>query len=94
MTNNLKSRRLELGMTQPELSRLIRKTDPRMDVGMISRLETGACLPTPPVLSALEEALQARREQLYGEEELSALNAICSTVPSTCPAPVRKTPKT
>lgn len=74
--NKLKERRLELGLTQPELSRIIRAADPRIDVSMISRFECGACLPTPRVLEALESALQADRRDLFGEEELAALDAI------------------
>lgn len=68
--NRLKERRLELGLTQPELSRMLKAADPRMDVGMVSRFETGACLPTPEVLAALETALQAPRSELYGEGDL------------------------
>lgn len=77
--NNLKSRRLELGMTQPELSRILKETSPNIDVGMISRFENNVCLPTPSVLEALERALQAPRTALYGEDELRALEDIDAT---------------
>lgn len=77
--NNLKSRRLELGMTQPELSRILKETSPNIDVGMISRFENNVCLPTPEVLTALEEVLQAPRTALYGEDELRSLEDIDAT---------------
>ena len=44
--NKLQERRVFLGLTQPDVSRELRKVDPRMDVGMVSRFERGACLPT------------------------------------------------
>lgn len=46
--NKLQERRVFLGLTQPDVSRELRKVDPRMDVGMVSRFERGACLPRPP----------------------------------------------
>lgn len=73
--NRLQERRLELGLTQPQVSEQLKTADPRMDVGMVSRFERGACLPTPEVLTALEEVLQAPRTALYGEEELRALES-------------------
>ena len=68
--NRLQDRRLELGLTQPQVSEMLKEVDPRMDVGMVSRFERGACLPTPKVLAALETALQASRTELYGGEDL------------------------
>ena len=53
--NNLQERRVFLGLTQPDVSRELRKVDPRMDVGMVSRFERGACLPTAAVLKRLTE---------------------------------------
>ena len=67
--NRLKERRLELGLTQEAVSGVLRLADPRMDVSMVSRFENGVCLPTDEVLTALEAALRASREYLYGEEE-------------------------
>lgn len=71
--NRLQERRLELGLTQPEVSQRLKAADSRMDVGMVSRFERGACLPTPEVLTALEEVLQASRTDLFGADELSAI---------------------
>ena len=67
--NGIAKRRLELGLTQPDLSEIIKRTDARIDVPMLSRFERGVCLPTPPVLEALEQALQASRSELLSEYE-------------------------
>lgn len=71
--NRLQDRRLELGLTQPQVSEMLKEVDPRMDVGMVSRFERGACLPTLPVLEALETILQASRTELFGEDDLGAI---------------------
>lgn len=71
--NNLKSRRIELGLTQPQVSAWLRSVDSRYDVGMVSRLENGVCLPTPSVLDALCEVLQAAKSDLYGDNDLEAV---------------------
>ena len=51
--NNLKKRRLELGLTQPQVSDFLKMVDPRMDVSMVSRFENGVCIPTPLVSEAI-----------------------------------------
>ena len=51
--NNLKKRRLELGLTQPQVSDFLKMVDSRMDVGMVSRFENGVCIPTPLVSEAI-----------------------------------------
>lgn len=67
--NRIKERRMELGYTQPEISAYLKRVDPRMDVGMVSRFENGACLPTEKVTDALCIILQATKAQLWGEEK-------------------------
>jgi transcriptional regulator with XRE-family HTH domain len=71
--NRLKERRLELGLTQEAVSSILKLTDPRMDVSMVSRFENGACLPTEEVMTALEAALRTSRAYLYGEDENAEL---------------------
>lgn len=53
--NRLQERRMALGLTQPQLSARLKETEPRADVGMVSRYEKDVCLPTAPQLAALEE---------------------------------------
>jgi len=71
--NRLQERRLSLGLSQPDVSARLKEIDPRMDVGMVSRFERGACLPTLPVLEGLEAILQASRTELFGMDELGAI---------------------
>ena len=71
--NSIRERRLALGMTQPQLSQILREYDPRIDVGMVSRFEQEVCFPTETVLKGLETALQASRSELYSELELSII---------------------
>lgn len=66
--NRLKERRQELGLTQEAVSGILKLTDPRMDVSMVSRFENGVCLPTEEVMTALEAALRTDRAYLYGDE--------------------------
>ena len=68
--NSIKERRMALGMTQPQLSAILREIDPRIDVGMVSRFEQEVCFPTEAVLKCLESTLQADRSELYSELEL------------------------
>lgn len=71
--NKLQERRTALGLTQPQLSEILKAADPRIDVGMVSRFERGACLPTARVLEALETALQAHRSVLFDKGDLSVI---------------------
>lgn len=76
MENRLQERRLALGLTQPQVSRRLKQTEPRADVGMVSRYEKGVCLPTADQLSALEDILQASRLELYDEYDLDLVRAV------------------
>ncbi len=67
--NRLKEKRMELNLTQPQLSELLKEVDPRIDVGMVSRFEQGVCLPTPAVAKRIEDILQASMSELYGEDD-------------------------
>ena len=68
--NHIKERRVALGMTQPQLADILKKTDQRYDVAMVSRLECGVCLPPRNIQYALETALQVPLAELYDVDEL------------------------
>lgn len=68
--NRIKDRRVALGMTQPQLAEILKKTDQRYDVAMVSRLECGVCLPPRNIQYALETALQVPLAELYDVDEL------------------------
>lgn len=64
--NRVRERREELGMKQKELLALLRETDPRMDIGTLSRIENGYVLPaSEEIIAALERHLQAARDDLF-----------------------------
>lgn len=65
--NNLKVVRLSKGMTQPEVVGQLQAFDSGMDVSMLSRMESGRCLPTPFQLILLA--------RIYGCEPLELVNA-------------------
>ena len=69
--NRLQERRMALGLTQPQVSARLKETEPRADVGMVSRYEKGVCLPTPDQLKTLEDVLGASRTELYDAEDLA-----------------------
>jgi len=66
--NNLKEAREAMGLTQKELASMIQETDPRIDVGMVSRFENGVCLPTPVVARAFASRLSSSVRDLFSEE--------------------------
>lgn len=74
--NNLKNRRLSLGLTQGQIVDRLKSVDPRMDIFMVSRFENGICLPTPEVLNVLSVTLQMPVNELYGAEELAVIETI------------------
>ena len=74
--NRLQERRMALGLTQPQVSARLKETEPRADVGMVSRYEKGVCLPTADQLKALEDVLGAPRTELYDAEDLDLLGAL------------------
>ena len=85
MGNRLQERRLELGMTQGQVSARMKEKEPRVDVGMISRYEKGVCLPTVAQITALEEIYGMAREELYHMEDLDLLGIL--------PQPCKATPE-
>ena len=90
--NNIRERRMALGMTQPDLSKLLREIDPRIDVGMVSRFEQEVCMPTEAVLKGLETALQADRSELYGALELTGVSNINDAISPTTELLARHVP--
>lgn len=65
--NNLKAYRTFCGMTQAEVVELMVVADPGFDCAMLSKMESGRCLPTPFQLVVLA--------RIYGCEPLELVNA-------------------
>lgn len=76
MENKLQKRRLELGLTQPQVSERLKEAEPRADVGMVSRYEKGVCLPTAEQIAVLEEVYGMARTELYRMEDLDLLGLL------------------
>ena len=64
MQCNIRELRIQKLMTQQELVKAVNL--PGFDVGMLSRIENGHCLPTPMAEEALKLALQATHDELWG----------------------------
>lgn len=71
--NGLKTRRTELGLSQPDVVSLLRVRCPIMDVSLYSKIENGHCLPNKETMSAIETALQAPAKLLFDADELAAI---------------------
>lgn len=72
--NNVKQYREALRMTQRELLERLQEVEPRLDIGTLSKIETGLCLPgSEELLEAMEIALQAHRSDLFSGLEVFAI---------------------
>lgn len=65
--NRVSERRQELGMTQRELLAIVKEADPRVDIGLLSKIESGICLPSYEIMAALERGLQAAQSDLFDD---------------------------
>lgn len=65
--NRVSERRQELGLTQQDLLKLLKQTDPRMDIGLLSKIESGIALPSYEIMTALERHLQAAQSDLFDD---------------------------
>lgn len=68
MDMNIKQRRLELGLTLADVAAACREVDPRIDVPMVSRFESGVCLPTEAVWKCILCTLQIAETDDYAED--------------------------
>ncbi len=66
----LREIRTDRKLTQPQVVNSLKAVDKRVDVALYSKIETGLCLPTPPLLDTLLDILQARCCEVYSPEEL------------------------
>lgn len=67
---NLRERRIAAGLTQAQLADIVKDVDPRIDVSMISRFESGVCLPTEAVADAILCSLQTAESNKRGEDDV------------------------
>lgn len=74
--NSLKEKRTSLHLTQPQVAATVRAVDKRIDTSMISRYESGVCLPTDAQISALERLYKSHRADIWSMEDLDLLHLI------------------
>lgn len=66
--NNLKAAREEIGISQKELATILQTTDPRIDQALVSKFETGVCLPNPVTARNIARLMHSSVRDLFGEE--------------------------
>lgn len=72
LTNNLASMRKEAGISGKSMVEIVKKSYPniRMDQPTLSRIETGASMPTSEQMIALSEALGKKTYEVFGAQAL------------------------
>ena len=66
--NRLKEAREEIGISQKELANILQIADPRIDQALISKFETGVCLPNPITARNMARLMHSSVRDLFGEE--------------------------
>ena len=66
----LKEIRESRQIRQVDMVDKLRKVEPRVDISTYSRYENGVCLPTPPQLTCIAQALDTSPDKLYAPEEV------------------------
>lgn len=73
----LRESRLARRLTQPQIVAQLKDVEPRVDVALYSKMESGICLPTPRQMSVILSVLDCPLYDLYSGEEI--------TYPTTSP---------
>lgn len=90
MSNTIKAHREELNLSQTKLAAVLRSSDPRVDNALISKMETGLCLPTPDMMRLLEQALNAHRLEFYDMDDIDLVSDICKDSRNCCPSEIER----
>ena len=53
----LRAARLDRRLTQPQIVAKMKEVEPRVDVALYSKMESGICLPTPPLMGVILSVL-------------------------------------
>ena len=67
---NLRETRLDRRLTQPQIVAKMKEVEPRVDVALYSKMESGICLPTPPLMGVILSVLDCRLHDIYSGEEV------------------------
>ena len=68
--NRLREIRLDRGLTLKDVAEAAQTADPRIDAPMVSKFESGVCVPTPNVAEAIFRTLQTTESDVYGTGDI------------------------
>ena len=71
----LRAARLDRRLTQPQIVAKMKEVEPRVDVALYSKMESGICLPTPPLMGVILSVLDCPLHDLYSGDEITFPNA-------------------
>lgn len=73
---------LEKGIMQKEVLDHVRRTDPRIDKPLLSKIVNDICLPTKPALDSICMALSCKVLDIYDAREIDLMPHECTEQPS------------
>ena len=68
---NLRETRLDRRLTQPQIVAKMKEVEPRVDVALYSKMESGICLPTPPLMGVILSVLDCPLHDIYSLDEIA-----------------------
>ena len=88
---NLRNTRLDRRLTQPQVVAKMKEVEPRVDVALYSKMESGICLPTPAQMGVLLSALDCQLYDLYTIDEIAfpSIQPEVIEIPEETRVPVR-----
>lgn len=88
---NLRNTRLDRRLTQPQVVAKMKEVEPRVDVALYSKMESGICLPTPAQMGVLLSVLDCPLHDLYTLDEIAfpSIQPEVIEIPDETRVPVR-----
>lgn len=88
---NLRNTRLDRRLTQPQVVAKMKEVEPRVDVALYSKMESGICLPTPAQMGVILSVLDCHLHDLYTLDEIafSSIQPEVIEIPEETRIPVR-----
>lgn len=88
---NLRNTRLDRRLTQPQVVAKMKEVEPRVDVALYSKMESGICLPTPAQMGVILSVLDCHLHDLYTLDEIAfpSIQPEVIEIPEETRVPVR-----
>lgn len=88
---NLRDTRLDRRLTQPQIVAKMKEVEPRVDVALYSKMESGICLPTPAQMGVILSVLDCHLHDLYTLDEIAfpSIQTEAIEIPEETRIPVR-----